>query len=70
MFISLDADGNDAENGISRALGMALIRWRESAVDTMSDWVAESMQEIVGKVNKAERRFIPIPSIHIKDQEF
>ena len=68
MFISLDADGNEAEIGISRALGMALIRWRESVVDTMSDWVAESIQEIVGKVNKAERRFIPIPSVHIDDQ--
>jgi hypothetical protein len=69
MFTSLDADRNEAGVGISRALGMALIGWRQSAVDTMSDWVAESMQEIVGKLNKADCRFIPIPSVHIDDQD-
>ena len=69
MFTSLDADGNEAEIGIARALGMSLTDWRQFAVYTISDWVAESMQEIVGKLNKAERRFIPIPSIHTDDQE-
>ena len=69
MFTSLDADGNEAEIGISRALGMALIGWRQSAVDTMSDRMAESMQEIVRKLNKAERWFIPIPSVRIDDHE-
>ena len=48
---------------------MTLIGRQESAVDTMSDWVAESMQEIVRKMNKAERGFILIPSVHIDDQE-
>ena len=61
--------GTKAEIGISRALGMTLIGRQESAVDTMSDWVAESMQEIVRKMNKAERGFILIPSVHIDDQE-
>jgi hypothetical protein len=66
MFISPDADGNEAATGISRTLGTALISWQQSA-DTMSDWVIESMQEIVNKLNKAERRFIPIPDVHIDD---
>jgi hemolysin-activating ACP:hemolysin acyltransferase len=55
MFISPDADGNEAATGISRALGMALIGWRQSA-DTMSDWVVESMQEIVIELKKEQRR--------------
>src|SRR6267154_5036560 len=54
MLISSDADGNEATAGISHALGMGLICWRQSA-DTMSDWVLESMQKIVSKLNKAER---------------
>src|SRR6267154_1402275 len=54
MFISPDADGNEAVTGISRALGMALISWRQSA-DTMSDWLVESMQEIVSELRKEKR---------------
>jgi hypothetical protein len=54
MFISTDSDGNEAATGISRALGMALIGWLELA-DTMSDWVAESMQEIVNELKKEQR---------------
>jgi hypothetical protein len=50
-----DADGNEAATGISRALGMALIGWRQSA-DTMSDWVVESIQEIVSELKKEQRR--------------
>jgi hypothetical protein len=69
MFISPDADGDKAATGISRALGMALIDWRQSA-DITSDWVLETMQEIVSKLNKAERRFIPISDVHIDDQEY
>jgi hypothetical protein len=69
MFISPDADGDEAATGISRALGMALIDWRQSA-DITSDWVLETMQEIVSKLNKAERRFIPISDVHIDDQEY
>jgi hypothetical protein len=69
MFISPDADGSESATGISRALGMSLIGWRQSD-DTMSDWVLESMQEIVSKLNKAERRFIPMPDVHIDDQEY
>ena len=41
--------------GISRALGMDLIGWRRSA-DAMSDWVVESMQEIVSELRKEQRR--------------
>jgi hypothetical protein len=55
MFISPDADGNEAATGISRALGMALIGWRQSA-NIMSDWVVESMQEIVSELKKEQRR--------------
>jgi len=58
MFISPDADGKEAATGISRALGMALIRWRQSA-DITSDWVLESMQEIVGELKKEQRGLFP-----------
>jgi hypothetical protein len=54
MFISIDADGNESATGISRALGMALIDWRQSP-DAMSDWVVESMQEIVSELKKEQR---------------
>ena len=69
MFISSDADENEATTGISHALGMALIGWRQSA-DITSDRVLETMQKIVSKLNKAERRFIPIPDVHLDDQEY
>jgi hypothetical protein len=69
MFISPDADGNEAATGISRALGMALIDWRQSP-DITSDWLLETMQEIVSKLNKAERRFIPTPDVRIDNQEY
>ena len=55
-IISPDADGDEAATGISHALGMASIGWRQSA-DIMSDRVIETMQEIVRKLNKAERMF-------------
>jgi len=56
-MISPDADGNESETGISRALGTAFIGWQQSA-DTMSDWVVtvESMQEIVSEIKKEQRR--------------
>jgi hypothetical protein len=57
MFICPDAEGNEAATGISRALGMALIGWRQSA-DTMSDWVVESMQEIVSELRKEQRKLL------------
>ena len=69
MFISPGADENEAATGISRALGMALISWRQSG-DTMSDCVVESLQEIVNKLNKAERRSISMPDVLIDDQEY
>ena len=65
-LIISDAEGNEAATGISRALGMALIGWRQSP-NIMPDRVLESMQEIVNKLNKAERMFIPIPDVHIDD---
>jgi hypothetical protein len=58
MFMSPDADGSEAATVISRALGMALIGWRQLA-DTMSDWVAESMQEIVSELKKEQRKLSP-----------
>ena len=54
-MISPDAGGNESATGISRALGMTLIGWRQSA-DTMSDWVVESMEEIVSELKKEQRR--------------
>ena len=56
MFISPDADGIESATGILRALGMALIGWRQST-DTVSDWVVESMQEIVSELKKEQRMF-------------
>ena len=49
--MSPDADGNEAATGISRALGTALIgRYN-------SDWMVESMQEIVSELKKEQRKF-------------
>ena len=56
MIISLDADGNESTASISRALGMFQGCWRRQA-DGISDWMIETMQEIVSKLNKAERGF-------------
>ena len=58
MFISPDADGNEAATGISRALGMALISGRQST-DIMSDRAVESIQEIVSELKKEQRRLSP-----------
>jgi hypothetical protein len=58
MFIFTGADRNEAATDISRALGMALIVWRQS-VDTMSDWAVESMQEIVSELKKEQRKLFP-----------
>jgi hypothetical protein len=38
--------------------GFTVIRWRQSA-DTMSDWVVESMQEVVSELKKEQRRLFP-----------
>src|SRR5882757_3143939 len=54
MLISPDADENEAATGISRALGMALISWRQSG-ETVSDWLVETMQEIVSELKKEQR---------------
>ena len=35
----------------------------------MSDWVVESVQEIVSKMNKAERRLYPILNLRIAELE-
>jgi hypothetical protein len=36
----------------------------------MSDWVIESMQEIVSKMNKAERELFPICSVFIDERGY
>ena len=36
---------------------------------TMSDWVIESIQEIVSKINKAERELSPITNVYIDDEK-
>jgi hypothetical protein len=35
----------------------------------MPDWVIESIQEVVSKVNKAERGLFPIPNVYTDDRE-
>ena len=52
--ISADTDSDNTTTGISRTLGMALIGWPQS-IDTMSDWVVESLQEIVSELKKEQR---------------
>jgi hypothetical protein len=66
MFTSPDSDGNELSAIISRALGMFRRGLRYQA-DKISDWVIESMQEIVTKMNQAERRLFLIPNVHIDD---
>ena len=46
--------GNELVESISDALGTFQVGWRRPA-DTMSDSVIVSIQEIVSKINKAER---------------
>ena len=61
-----EADGNESTAIVSCALGMFLVDWPGSMVImSESDWVMESIQEIVSEMNKAKRRLYPIPSIHI-----
>ena len=65
----LDANGNRSTADISRALGMFEdCLWQQA--DMISDWMIETMQEIVNKLNKAERTFIfTIPDVHINDRK-
>ena len=65
----LDADGNESGASISRALGMFMMTGGNGG-DRITDRMIESMQEIVSKLNKAERRFIPMPDVHIDGQEY
>jgi hypothetical protein len=58
------ADGNESAVSVSDALGMFQVGWRHQA-DTMSDYVIESVQEIVSKMNRAESALFPISNIHI-----
>ena len=46
--------GNESVESTSDALGTSQVGWRRPA-DTMSDSVIVSIQEIVSKINKAER---------------
>ena len=62
------ADGNESTARISDALGMFQIG-RQHQADTMSDWAIESVQDIVSKLNRAERALFPTPNIHIDDLE-
>ena len=68
MFTFPDTDGNESSAGISRALGVFRGSLRQQA-DRISDWVIESMQEIVTKMNQAECTLFPIPNIHIDGWE-
>ncbi len=65
----LDSDGNESAAGISSALGMFQVGSRQQA-DRISDWMIESIQGIVSKMNKAERALFPIPNVHMDRQEY
>ena len=56
-LIRIDLEGNELVAGISGALGMVHVGSPYSS-DTISDWMIESMQEIVSKINKAERELV------------
>jgi hypothetical protein len=60
--------GNESAASISGALGMFQVGWRQEA-DTMSDCVIESIQEIVSKMNKAERVLFHICGVIIVDDQ-
>ena len=62
------SDGNETLESISGALGMLRVGWRHPA-DIMSDSVIVSIQEIVSKINKAERGLFSIPDGQIDDKE-
>ena len=62
------SDGNESVENISGALGMFQAGWRRQEV-TMPDWVIESIQEIVSKINKAERELFLIPDVQIDDRD-
>ena len=62
------SDGNESLESISGALGTFQVGWRLPA-DTMSDSVIVSIQEIVSKINKAERGLFSIPNGQIDDKE-
>jgi hypothetical protein len=59
-----DKDGNESTASISDALGMFQVGLRQQT-GTMSDPVIESLQEIVSKMNKAERGSFPICGVLI-----
>ena len=50
---------------MSGALGMFQVVWRQHA-GTMSDWVIESIQEIVSTMNKAERGLFSICNVLVE----
>jgi hypothetical protein len=69
---SLDAErshpgGNESAEIISGALGMSQAGWKHPT-DTMPDSIIESVQEIVGEMNKAKRGLYFIP-VCIDDRE-
>jgi hypothetical protein len=60
------ADENEPIASISSALGMFKVGLRQQA-DTISDSVIESIQEIVSKMNEAERGLSPICNVLVDD---
>ena len=64
MFISPDTDGNESSAGLLRALGVFRGNLRQQ-VDRISDRAIESIQEIVIKMNQAERTLFSIPNVLI-----
>jgi hypothetical protein len=56
------ADGNGSVASISSALGKFQVGWKRW-VDT--DLVIESIQEIVSKINEAERELFPLSDVLI-----
>jgi hypothetical protein len=37
--------------------------------DTMSDQAIESIQEVVSRMNEAERGLFPVPIVHVDDRK-
>jgi hypothetical protein len=58
-LLNVYTDGNESAASIPSALGMFQLSWGQRAY-TMSDWAIESIQEIVSKMNEAERGLFPI----------
>jgi hypothetical protein len=66
------ADGDESAASIldiQNVLGTFQARDSRRQADTMSDRAIESTQEVVSRMNKAERGLFPAPNVHVDDRE-